>query len=74
MLIGKIREKKARVGIIGLGYVGLPLVMEFARNRFPVTGLDIDANKVEKIKKGESYIRHISPKKSARWQKIQILK
>ena len=44
MLIGKIREKKARVGIIGLGYVGLPLVIEFARNGFPVTGLDIDAN------------------------------
>ncbi|MEE2987412.1 MAG: nucleotide sugar dehydrogenase [Nitrospinota bacterium] len=63
MLIGKIREKKARVGIIGLGYVGLPLVMEFARNGFPVTGLDIDANKVEKIKKGESYIRHISTEK-----------
>ena len=63
MLLGKIREKKARVGIIGLGYVGLPLVMEFARNGFPVTGLDIDANKVEKIKKGESYIRHISIEK-----------
>ena len=52
----KILNKKAQVGIIGLGYVGLPLSLEFAKSGFNVTGIDIDPKKVETINKGESYI------------------
>ena len=58
-LIEKIRTKEARVGIIGLGYVGLPLVIEFCRAGFTVTGFDIDKTKIEALNQGKSYIRHI---------------
>jgi UDP-N-acetyl-D-glucosamine dehydrogenase len=58
-LIDKITTKDARIGIIGLGYVGLPLVIEFCKAGFSVTGFDIDGKKVEKLSKGESYIKHI---------------
>jgi UDP-N-acetyl-D-glucosamine dehydrogenase len=58
-LIEKIRARRARVGVIGLGYVGLPLVLRFAEERFPVIGFDIDPNKVSKLNAGESYIHHI---------------
>ena len=58
-LLRKIREKSASVGIIGLGYVGLPLVKEFHRAGFNVTGFDIDPQKVEMLNNGKSYIRHI---------------
>jgi UDP-N-acetyl-D-glucosamine dehydrogenase len=60
MLIRKIKEKKSRIGVIGLGYVGLPLLIEFGKAGFPITGLDIDKNKVDQLLQGESYIRHIS--------------
>jgi len=59
MLLEKIQSKKALVGVIGLGYVGLPLVIEFCKAGFQVTGFDIDPRKVEMLKKGESYIKHI---------------
>jgi UDP-N-acetyl-D-glucosamine dehydrogenase len=55
----KVHSKTAHVGVIGLGYVGLPLGLLFARNGLPTTGFDIDPAKVEKLSKGESYIRHI---------------
>src|SRR5499427_1991574 len=55
-LLTLIRERKARVGIIGLGYVGLPLAVEFARAGFDVTGFDVDAAKVSDINAGRSYI------------------
>ena len=58
-LIEKIRDHIAVVGIVGLGYVGLPLMLRFAEVGFPTLGFDIDATKVEKLKKGESYIGHI---------------
>ncbi|MGI6241161.1 MAG: nucleotide sugar dehydrogenase [Candidatus Omnitrophota bacterium] len=48
-----------KVGIIGLGYVGLPLALQFARSGLQVVGLDIDSTKVESINKGQSYIKHI---------------
>lgn len=60
-LPGKIEDRSARVGVIGLGYVGLPLAIEFARAGFPVTGFDLDRAKVEKVLAGRSYIKHISP-------------
>ena len=55
----KVQNKAAHVGVIGLGYVGLPLGLLFARNGFPTVGFDIDPSKVEMLEKGESYIRHI---------------
>ena len=62
MLIDKIKNKTARVGIIGLGYVGLPLLLEFSKGGFPVTGLDIDQKKIDMLLLGESYINHIPVK------------
>jgi UDP-N-acetyl-D-glucosamine dehydrogenase len=52
----RIRNKQARIGIIGLGYVGLPLAVEFAKAGFEVTGFDVDVAKVSSINKGHSYI------------------
>jgi UDP-N-acetyl-D-glucosamine dehydrogenase len=54
-----IKNKKAKIGIIGLGYVGLPLVKAFLEKGFQVNGFDIDANKVDQLKRGKSYIKHI---------------
>jgi len=59
MLIKKIKSKKANIGIIGIGYVGLPLVIEFCKAGFYVTGFDIDPEKIELLRKGKSYIKHI---------------
>jgi len=56
----KIEAKTAQVGIVGLGYVGLPLALLFARNGFAVSGFDLDPSKVAMLQRGESYIRHIS--------------
>jgi UDP-N-acetyl-D-glucosamine dehydrogenase len=58
-LLEKIRSREATVGVVGLGYVGLPLSLAFRRSGFKVIGLDIDPAKTEKIAAGESYIRHI---------------
>lgn len=58
-LIEKIRARKANVGVIGLGYVGLPLVIEFCKAGFPVTGFDLDDTKIAHLQRGQSYIRHI---------------
>jgi UDP-N-acetyl-D-glucosamine dehydrogenase len=55
----KIQQRQARVGIIGLGYVGLPLALLYAEQRFQVTGFDIDARKVETLSNGGSYIFRI---------------
>jgi UDP-N-acetyl-D-glucosamine dehydrogenase len=55
----KIRNRKARVGIVGLGYVGLPLAVEFAKAGFDVTGIDLSESKVAKVNAGESYIADI---------------
>ncbi len=60
-LLEKIEARSAAIGVIGLGYVGLPLAIEFARAGFPVTGFDLDREKVEKIRAGRSYIKHIPP-------------
>jgi len=55
----KIRTRTARVGIIGLGYVGLPLAVEFAKAGFQVTGIDVQAPKVAKLNAGESYVQDV---------------
>ncbi len=59
-LLSKIKTKQAVVGIIGLGYVGLPLVLRFCEVGFQVLGFDTDASKVERLNRGESYIKHIA--------------
>ena len=58
-LLDKISQKQALVGIIGLGYVGLPLVLRFGEVGSKILGFDSDAQKVEKLNRGESYIKHI---------------
>ena len=60
MTLQKINGKKAHIGIIGLGYVGLPLAIEFCKTGFQVTGLDIDQEKIDLLSQGKSYIKHIS--------------
>src|SRR5687767_12662894 len=52
-------ESRMKIAIIGLGYVGLPLALQFAKNRQSVIGLDIDSQKVTALNRGESYIKHI---------------
>ncbi|HEY5404411.1 MAG TPA: nucleotide sugar dehydrogenase [Pyrinomonadaceae bacterium] len=62
-LIGLITEKRATIGVIGLGYVGLPLVAEFAANGFKGIGFEVDQNKADQINKGISYIGDVSSSK-----------
>jgi UDP-N-acetyl-D-glucosamine dehydrogenase len=57
----RVAGRTAHVGIIGLGYVGLPLTLLFSEERFRVTGFDIDAAKVDRLNAGESYIHRIEP-------------
>jgi len=57
--IDKVNKREAVIGICGLGYVGLPLVMAFNRQGFKVIGFDIDKSKIDKLAKGESYIAHL---------------
>lgn len=64
-LLAKIASRSARVGIIGLGYVGLPLALVFEEAGFPVLGFDVDAKKPEALHRGESYIKHIGPERVA---------
>jgi UDP-N-acetyl-D-glucosamine dehydrogenase len=56
----KIQQRQARVGIIGMGYVGLPLALLYSEQKFQVTGFDIDARKVDTLSKGGSYIYRIA--------------
>ena len=60
-LTKKIIAREANIGVIGLGYVGLPLVIEFCKAGFPVTGFDVDPVKVAMLQQGTSYIKHIDP-------------
>jgi UDP-N-acetyl-D-glucosamine dehydrogenase len=55
-LLDRIRTKKAKIGVIGLGYVGLPLAVEFARQGFDVSGFDVDESKTSQINAGQTYI------------------
>ena len=56
----KIESREARIGIVGMGYVGLPLALLFSEERFAVTGFDIDPVKVETLNRGETYFVHLS--------------
>jgi UDP-N-acetyl-D-glucosamine dehydrogenase len=55
----KIESRQAQVGVVGLGYVGLPLAVEFAQAGFSVTGIDIDAGKVASLNRGVSYVQDV---------------
>jgi UDP-N-acetyl-D-glucosamine dehydrogenase len=59
-LIGKLKGRSAVIGIVGLGYVGLPLALRFAEQGYVVLGFDISASKVERLNAGQSYIEHIA--------------
>lgn len=61
-IVSLVTEKRAHVGIIGLGYVGLPLLVEFARTGFNATGFEVDAQKVGRINSGASYIGDVDSK------------
>jgi UDP-N-acetyl-D-glucosamine dehydrogenase len=65
-LLRKIESREAVVGIVGLGYVGLPLLLCFAEKGFSVVGLDVDGRKTEALGRGESYIKHISAERIQR--------
>jgi UDP-N-acetyl-D-glucosamine dehydrogenase len=60
-LKNKILNKQAKVGVIGLGYVGLPLAMAFAKKGFETYGIDVDKDRVARLKKGKSYILDLKP-------------
>src|SRR5436309_13988423 len=62
-LRARIEARTARVAILGLGYVGLPLAETFAWGGYPVLGFDIDPDKIAKLRKGQSYIGHICPER-----------
>lgn len=55
----KIKSKNVNIGVIGLGYVGLPVVIEFCKTGFNVTGFDTDTEKIKSLREGKSYIKHI---------------
>jgi UDP-N-acetyl-D-glucosamine dehydrogenase len=59
--LSKIEARTAKIGVIGLGYVGLPLVLLFSEQKFAITGFDVDQRKVETLNKGGSYIVRIEP-------------
>jgi len=65
-LLAKVADRSARIGVIGQGYVGLPLALVFAESGFQVTGFDVDATKIDAINRGQSYIRHIGPERVAK--------
>lgn len=60
-LVSKFASKDAVIGILGLGYVGLPLMLSYINAGFKVVGIDIDQDKVDMLHNGKSYIEHISP-------------
>src|SRR5580765_5934806 len=58
----KLRQKTASIGIVGLGYVGLPLAVEFAKAGFHVTGIDVQEHKIAAINSGDSYVQDVENK------------
>ena len=73
-LENKIKNKTARVGVVGLGYVGLPLAVEFAHAGFDVTGIDVTRGKVDELNAGRSYIQDIPSSSVAPYVKAGTLR
>ncbi|MBI4175087.1 nucleotide sugar dehydrogenase [Candidatus Berkelbacteria bacterium] len=72
-LLGKLQSRQAKIGVIGLGYVGLPLALEFSdKGGYAVTGFDIDPDKVKHLEEGTSYIRHISSDRIQRTPRLSV--
>ena len=69
----KIASRSARTGVVGLGYVGLPLAVEFARSGFHTTGIDLDGRKIEAINAGRSYIPDVATDDVARFRTAGLL-
>jgi hypothetical protein len=69
----KLSTRTARVGVVGLGYVGLPLAVELARAGFRTTGIDVDRRKVDAINRGESYILDVPTSDVARFRAAERL-
>ncbi|MCK4325237.1 nucleotide sugar dehydrogenase [bacterium] len=74
LLKDKIIKRKAKVAVIGLGYVGLPLAVEFARANFRTTGIDIDKERVQRINEGKSYLLDVAGKDLRPLVKKEMLK
>ncbi|MFP6864692.1 MAG: NAD(P)-binding domain-containing protein, partial [Roseibacillus sp.] len=72
-LLEKIGDGSAVIGVVGLGYVGLPLFLAYTGKKFRVLGLDIDQSKIDAIEAGESYIEHISSEPIAEAVKSGLL-
>ena len=72
-LLELLRNKDALIGVVGLGYVGLPLSLTYAENGYRVLGLDIDTSKIEAIQQGCSYIQHIAGERVAEVRNQQRL-
>lgn len=73
-LINQFHQKKARLAVLGLGYVGLPLAVAFAEAGFPVTGVDPDGHKIEALNLGKSYIQDVPSEQVARLVRAGYLK
>lgn len=73
-IIEKLNQKQATIGVIGLGYVGLPLALGFAKNGHQVLGIDVDQFKADEINAGRSYIEHIDGTAIAEYTKNNLLK
>ena len=71
-LIKKINNKSAVIGILGLGYIGLPLAIRFAAEGFKVIGFDIDSSKIKELKMGKSYIDNIKSSKISKLLKKNL--
>ncbi len=69
-LLRKINQRKALIGVIGMGYVGLPLVLRFCEENFRVLGFDVDSKKVAALKKGKSYLKSIPSSRISRFVRI----
>lgn len=67
-LINKLNSKQAVIGIVGLGYVGLPLMLRYCEMGYSVVGFDIDQTKIDSLQRGESYIERIPAEKSGKAQ------
>lgn len=72
-LDGRITDKDVSVGVIGLGYVGIPLISAFVNAGFRCIGYDVDQKKIDRLQAGESYIKHISSETVADWMARDVL-
>jgi UDP-N-acetyl-D-glucosamine dehydrogenase len=67
-LSGRIRQRTARIGVLGLGYVGLPLAMDFCRKGFRVTGFEVDRRRLAGLSRGRSYIGDVDSRELSKWR------